>query len=71
MTAASAELAAGHLLTVEETADQLRISRWSVYNLIRSHQLRTVKIGRRRLVTPAALADYIEMLEKEAADEHS
>ena len=54
---------ADYLLTVQEAADQLRISRWSVYNLIRANHLRTIKIGRRRLVTPAALADCIKMLE--------
>ena len=63
MIAAARDLAAGRLLTVQEAADQLRISRWSVYNLIRANELRTVRIGRRRLVTPAALADYIKMLE--------
>jgi hypothetical protein len=43
------------------------VSRWSVYNLIRSDQLRTVKIGRRRLVTPAALAACIDLLGEDAA----
>jgi excisionase family DNA binding protein len=61
------ELTDGRLLTVQEAADQLRISRWLVYNLIRANQLRTVKIGRRRLVTPAALAECIAMLEGGAA----
>ena len=63
MTTTGTELAVGRLLTVEEAADQLRISRWSVYNLIRANQLRTIRIGRRRLVTPAALIDCIAMLE--------
>lgn len=53
------------LLTIEEAADRLRVSRWSVYNLIRANQLRTVKIGRRRLVSPAALAACIETLSEE------
>ena len=61
------ESAADHLLTVQETADWLRVSRWSVYNLIRANQLRTIKIGRRRLVTRAALAEYVELLTKDAA----
>jgi excisionase family DNA binding protein len=61
--AAAREQAADRLLTIQEAADRLRISRWSVYNLIRANELRTVRIGRRRLVTPAALADYIKMLE--------
>jgi excisionase family DNA binding protein len=58
---------ADRLLTVQEAADWLRVSRWSVYNLIRSNQLHTVRIGRRRLVTPAALARCIELLGDEAA----
>ena len=63
MTTTGTELAVGRLLTVGEAADQLRISRWSVYNLIRANQLRTIKIGRRRLVTPAALTECIAILE--------
>ena len=50
------------LLTVDEAAEYLRVSRWTIYNLIRSNQLRTVKIGRRRLVTLAALAECVESL---------
>jgi excisionase family DNA binding protein len=64
---AAQELATDRLLTVQEAADQLRISRWLIYNLIRANQLRTVRIGRRRLVTPAALAECIAMLEGGAA----
>ena len=56
-----------YLLTVQEAADRLRVSRWSVYNLIRSNQLRTIKIGRRRLVPPAALAECIALLGEDAA----
>ena len=63
MIAAERELAADRLLTVQEAAERLRISRWSVYNLIRTNQLRKIKIGRRRLMTPAALAECIKMLE--------
>jgi excisionase family DNA binding protein len=55
------------LLTVEEAAGWLRISRWSVYYLIRDGHLRTIKIGRRRLVTRAALAGCVELLAKDAA----
>ena len=50
------------LLTVDEAAEYLRVSRWTVYNLIRSNQLRTVRIGRRRLVTLAALVECVESL---------
>jgi excisionase family DNA binding protein len=52
------------LYTIDETAARLRVSRWTVYNLIRANQLRTVKIGRRRLVPPA-LDECVEQLGKE------
>jgi excisionase family DNA binding protein len=55
------------LLTIDEVADLLRISRWMVYNLIRSNQLRTITIGRRRLASPAAVAEYIQLREEVAA----
>jgi excisionase family DNA binding protein len=55
------------VLTVDEAAERLRVSRWSIYVLIRSNQLRTVKIGRRRLVPIAALTECLDHLTKEAA----
>lgn len=69
MITAGKETTADYLLTVQEAADRLRIGRWSVYNLIRSNQLRTIKIGRRRLITPAALAECIAMLEGGAGND--
>jgi excisionase family DNA binding protein len=54
------------LLTVPEAAQRLRISKWMLYNLIRSRQLRTVKIGSRRLVRVSAIADYLASLEEVA-----
>lgn len=53
--------------TVDEAAERLRVSRWTLYNLIRSNQLRTVKIGRRRLVPVNALIEYIDQLMEEVA----
>ena len=58
---------ADHLFTIEETAEWLRVSRWSVYNLIRANQLRTLKIGRRRLVTRDALDECVALLAEDAA----
>jgi excisionase family DNA binding protein len=55
------------LFTVDEAAARLRVSRWSVYNLIRSGQLRTIKIGRRRLVPLDALSECLERLKEMAA----
>ena len=55
------------LLTINEVADLLRISRWSVYQLIWSGQLHTFTIGRRRLIRPAAYAACVNQLDSEAA----
>lgn len=55
------------VLTVDEAAERLRVSRWTVYNLIRSNQLRTIKIGRRRLVPADALTECLDQLTEVAA----
>ena len=55
------------LFTIDEAAAQLRVSRWSVYNLIRSGQLQTIKIGRRRLVPLDALTQCLQRLKELAA----
>lgn len=50
------------LLTVTEACVVLRVSRWSLYQLIRSRKLATVQIGRRRLIPRVALQALIERL---------
>ena len=50
------------LYRVDEAAEALRISRSVIYELIRSGQLRTVKVGRRRLVPVQALDEYVATL---------
>jgi len=55
------------LLTLKEVADLLRISRWSVYQLIWSDKLHTLTIGRRRLVRPADYAQCVDLLDRKAA----
>jgi excisionase family DNA binding protein len=50
------------LYDVDEAAEALRLSRSSIYELIRSGQLRTVKQGRRRLVPVTALAEHVASL---------
>jgi excisionase family DNA binding protein len=47
---------------VRETAAALRLSVAQVYELIRSGQLRTIKIGKRRLVPVASLQELIDRL---------
>jgi excisionase family DNA binding protein len=53
------------LLTVPEAMAVLRVSRATIYALIRSRELRTVKIGRLRRVPRAAVADYVARLIEE------
>lgn len=50
------------LYRVDEAAEALRLSRSSIYELIRSGQLLTVKHGSRRLVPVAALDDFVRNL---------
>jgi excisionase family DNA binding protein len=55
------------LLTVDQVAEMLQISRWSVYRLIWANDLRSVQIGRCRRVPPEALDAYLGRLISEAA----
>jgi excisionase family DNA binding protein len=48
------------LLTMEEAAQALSLSVRYVYNLFYTHQIPTVKIGRSRRVSVAALQAFIE-----------
>ncbi|GGT37727.1 excisionase family DNA-binding protein [Nonomuraea spiralis] len=50
------------VLTVDEAAKRLRVSRWTLYTLIRSNQLRSFKVGRRRLIEADALTECIKTL---------
>jgi excisionase family DNA binding protein len=47
------------LLTLEEVADRLRVSRRTVERLVAAGRVRTVKIGRRRLVTEKEIEAFI------------
>ena len=47
------------LLSVDEAAGALSIGRSLVYDLIGAGRLRSVKVGRRRLIPSGAIADYI------------
>jgi excisionase family DNA binding protein len=51
------------LLTVPEACHSLQVSRWTLYRLIHSGQLDTVKIGTARRVPVAAIQKLIEALQ--------
>ena len=53
------------LLTLEEVQDRLRIGRMAVRRLINEDpNFRTVKLGRRRLMTETALVEYVRSREE-------
>ncbi|MBX8688784.1 DNA-binding protein [Mycolicibacterium septicum DSM 44393] len=45
--------------------ERLCIGRSTAFGLIASRQLRSVKVGRRRLVSEAAIVDFIQSLDGE------
>ncbi|MEO3892470.1 helix-turn-helix domain-containing protein [Nonomuraea sp. B5E05] len=56
------------LLTVPQAMAALKVSRWTVYNLIRSGELSSIVVGVRCRRIPAdALNDYVTRLCEEAA----
>jgi excisionase family DNA binding protein len=57
--------AAPVLLSVKEACRTLKISKWSLYRLIHTDQLRTIRIGRRRLVPGSAIQTLIQRLDGE------
>lgn len=54
------------LWRVPEAMSLLNVSRSVIYEQIRSGRLRTVKVGRTRLVPDGAIDDYVRLLEREA-----
>ena len=59
---------ANKLMTVNEVAFQLSISKSKVYELLKSGSIQAVMIGRSRRVFPADLDRYIEKCKKSLAD---
>jgi excisionase family DNA binding protein len=55
------------LLSPEEAAEVLGITRSTIYDLIRMRLLTSVKIGRRRLVPMQACRDMVDRLVEESA----
>lgn len=53
------------MLTVAEACAHLRISKWTLYRLMQSGKLKSVKIGSRRLIPARAITKFIEQLEIE------
>ncbi|MFF4419100.1 helix-turn-helix transcriptional regulator [Streptosporangium sp. NPDC001559] len=56
------------MLTVPEVMAKLKVSRWTLYSLLRSGELASVVVGVRcRRIPESALSDYVTRLREEAA----
>lgn len=55
------------LESIQDTADRLRISRSSVYDLLRTNQLEAIKIGKSRRILIASALQLVERLRSGAA----
>jgi DNA binding domain, excisionase family len=55
------------LLTVTEACAELRVSRWTLYQLIRSGQLPSIKLRSRRVIPRQAIRELIQRLTAEEA----
>ena len=67
MEAATQSAAGARLNPVEDVMERLRIGRSTAFKLISTRQLRSIKVGRRRLVSEAALVEFIEGLDRQEA----
>lgn len=56
------------LNSVPEAAAQLRVSRACLYELIGSGALRSVHVGRRRLIPQSALHEFVAQREADEAE---
>lgn len=54
------------IYTVDETAAMIRKGRTFTWGLIRNGELRSFKIGARRVVSQAAINDYIKRAQAES-----
>lgn len=52
--------------TVEQIAEMLNVGRDKIYYLLRTGQLRSIKIGKLRRITNTHLAEFITSLEGRA-----
>jgi excisionase family DNA binding protein len=50
------------LLSIEAAAERLSIGRTTMYALVKSGQIKTVRVGRRRLVPTDELTAYINRI---------
>ncbi|MEH0845855.1 helix-turn-helix domain-containing protein [Micromonospora sp. CPCC 205711] len=66
MTASTIDATSKALYRIPEAMRLLSLSRTVIYEQIRAGRLRTVRQGRSRLVSAAAITAYVDLLEQEA-----
>ena len=59
------------LLDINEACEALRISRWSMYQLINQRSIKTVRVRGRHLIAPQDLDDFIDRLRAEEDQRHA
>jgi excisionase family DNA binding protein len=67
MTVQDERSRADDYLTVNEVAERLKISRWKVYELIRSRELDSFRLGRCRRIPAGAVGEMVARLRDEVA----
>jgi excisionase family DNA binding protein len=58
--------ATARLHSIGSTAGQLSVGRTKVFQLVTSDKLRSITIGRRRLIPETAIAEYLDRLEQQS-----
>lgn len=69
LTATSDQAPDRHLYRVTEAMQLLSLSRSVIYEEIRSRRLRSVKVGRARLIPAQAIEAYVQLLIDESEED--
>ncbi|MEV6704327.1 helix-turn-helix domain-containing protein [Micromonospora wenchangensis] len=57
----------GNWLTIDQVAEMLGVSYWTVYRLVKAREIIGVRVGRARRVVPESVEAYKARLIEEAA----
>ena len=57
----------GNWLTIDQVAEMLNVSYWTVYRLVKAREITGVRIGRARRIVPESVEAYKARLIEEAA----
>lgn len=49
------------VLTVQEVADELRVSKMTVYRMVHSGEIRSMRVGRSIRITDEAWREYLDL----------